>query len=270
MRDYGVVRTRFWEWAKRKSLSPEAKEMALYLLTCPHGNSLGCFRLPVAYIREDMGKTEREVTFALGALSAVGFLCRDMDSGWTWVVGFLEHNPIPNGKVGKAIGKMLEMVPPLVPFYADLLAGLHGLEHFPPDLIDQLRIRYLASQDTVSRGSGTHTPTPTHIPIPTHTPSLVGAGAPTPKRKTTLPKDWKATKEELAYAAEQGCPNPPDTAERFRLHHLSKGTLAVDWGLGFQYWCRNEKKFNGGGSSESYGDKRAREVQEAIERSKLQ
>lgn len=97
-----------------------------------------------------------------------------------------------------------------------------------------------------------------------------GASAPKPKRKTMLPKDWQPTEEQLAYAAEHGSTNPPETAERFRLNHLSKGTMGVDWNLGFQYWCRNEKKFNGGGSSESYGDKRAREVQEAIERSKMQ
>lgn len=100
--------------------------------------------------------------------------------------------------------------------------------------------------------------------------ALVGAPAPKPKRKTTLPKDWKPTEEQLAYAAEHGCSNPTDTAERFRLHHLSKGTLGADWNLGFQYWCRNEKKFNGGGSSEDKAAKRVREVQEAIERSALQ
>lgn len=99
--------------------------------------------------------------------------------------------------------------------------------------------------------------------------ALESAGAQKPKRKTTLPKDWKATEEQLAYASEQGCSNPPDTAERFRLHHLSKGTLGADWNLGFQYWCRNEKKFNGGGG-ESASDKRAREVDEAIKRSALQ
>lgn len=99
---------------------------------------------------------------------------------------------------------------------------------------------------------------------------LEGASAPKPKRKTTLPKDWKPTEEQLAYAAEHGCSNPTDTAERFRLHHLSKGTLGADWNLGFQYWCRNEKKFNGGGSSEDKAAKRVREVQEAIERSALQ
>lgn len=101
--------------------------------------------------------------------------------------------------------------------------------------------------------------------------ALEGAGAQKPKRKTALPKDWEATEEQLAYATSQGCADPIDTAERFRLHHLSKGTVGADWNLGFQYWCRNEKKFKGGGAGgENASDRRAREVQEAIERSKMQ
>lgn len=62
-------------------------------------------------------------------------------------------------------------------------------------------------------------------------------------RKTKLPDDWQPSEELLAYAAEQGCPDPKDTAERFRLHHQSKGTMGANWSLGFQYWCRNEKNF---------------------------
>lgn len=98
--------------------------------------------------------------------------------------------------------------------------------------------------------------------------ALVGASAQKPKRKTTLPKDWEATEEQLAYAAKHGSRDPADTAQRFKLNHLSKGTLGVDWDLGFQYWCRNEKRFNGNGSYENASDKRTREVRAAIERSK--
>lgn len=62
-------------------------------------------------------------------------------------------------------------------------------------------------------------------------------------RKTKLPDDWQPSEELLAYAAEQGCVDPKDTAERFRLHHQSKGTLGANWDRGFQFWCRNEKNF---------------------------
>lgn len=95
----------------------------------------------------------------------------------------------------------------------------------------------------------------------------LGAKAPKATRKTKLPADWKPSDEQLAYAKGQGCADPADTAERFRLHHQSKGTLGQDWNLGFQYWCRNEKTFRKA-TPEDRGEKRAREIQQAIENSR--
>ena len=121
MRDYGVVRVRFWSWAKRKKLSLEARDLALYLLTSPHGNSLGCFRLPMAYLCDDLDANAKAVSKSLDELKAVGFLEREEEDGWTWIRDFLEHNPIPNSNVGKAIGKLLEQIPQSVAFYERLV-----------------------------------------------------------------------------------------------------------------------------------------------------
>lgn len=63
------------------------------------------------------------------------------------------------------------------------------------------------------------------------------------KRKSKLPDDFEATPERLEYARAQGCADPADTFTRFKLHHQSKGTLALDWEKGWQYWCRNESNF---------------------------
>jgi hypothetical protein len=62
-------------------------------------------------------------------------------------------------------------------------------------------------------------------------------------RKSQIPSDWKPDAELIEYARGQGCIDPIDTFERFRLHHASKGTLHKDWRLAAQYWCRNEKNF---------------------------
>jgi hypothetical protein len=97
--------------------------------------------------------------------------------------------------------------------------------------------------------------------------ALVGASAPKPtKRKSKLPDDWEPTDDDLAYANAQGCVDPRDTAERFKLNHLSKGTLFDDFRRGFQYWCRNEKRFGGGGrqSLENANQERIRLANEAI------
>lgn len=83
-----------------------------------------------------------------------------------------------------------------------------------------------------------------HKPLTTNQEPLTKEDKiPRQARKAKLPDDWQPSEELLAYAAEQGCSDPLDTAERFRLHHQSKGTLGVNWSKGFQFWCRNQKNF---------------------------
>lgn len=65
-------------------------------------------------------------------------------------------------------------------------------------------------------------------------------------RKTRIPDDFDLTAERLEYAKSQGCADPTDTFNRFKLHHASKGTLMLDWDKAWQYWCRNEKNFQSG------------------------
>jgi hypothetical protein len=183
MRDYGVVRVRFWAWAKRKKLSLEARDLALYLLTSPHGNSLGCFRLPMAYLCDDLDANAKAVIKSLDELKAVGFLERDEEDGWTWICDFLEHNPVPNSNVGKAIGKLVEQIPQSVAFYGELLKVL-TVSYVDSDLIDTLLERYRNGFDRVSKpfnesvsGLKTHNQTQTqeHTQEQEHNPEAGGS-----------------------------------------------------------------------------------------------
>lgn len=74
-----------------------------------------------------------------------------------------------------------------------------------------------------------------------HEPLTNGSGA--RARKTRIPDDFSLTDERAEYAKAQGCSDPSDTFNRFKLHHSSKGTLMLDWDKAWQYWCRNEKNF---------------------------
>ena len=190
MRDYGVVRVRFWEWAKRKSLNAEERELALYLLTSPHGNSLGCFRLPLAYLCEDLGKGIETVSRTVSRLSEIGFLERDEDTGWTWITGFLEHNPIPNRNVGKAVEKQIEAVPVEVPFYGRMIEAL-GLVAKADDkgislaFLDRVSERYRNRFGRVpervygsEKGQKTHTQTQTHEHTHEHEHETAGGTPP--------------------------------------------------------------------------------------------
>lgn len=168
MRDYGIVRVRFWDWAKREKLSDPAKVMALYLLTSTHGNSLGCFRLPLAYMCDDLGKGIETVSETVSELEKLGFLERDHESGWTWLPDFLQHNPIPNRNVGKAVEKQIADMPSRIPLFGRMI---EGIRQFARDddkglsvaFLDQMRERFRNHFDTVSRGPGNQTQTQNQI-----------------------------------------------------------------------------------------------------------
>ena len=91
MRDYGKVYTRFWLKQNVLSWSDSAKLLGLYLLTCPHCNLLGCFRLPIGYVASDLNWDEQQVAKALSELEQDQFLIRCEESGWTLIPSFLKH-----------------------------------------------------------------------------------------------------------------------------------------------------------------------------------
>ena len=56
---------------KIQCLSNEAKLLALYLLTGPHTNMLGCFRLPASYVAEDLGWDLKTVSKRFNELNQI-------------------------------------------------------------------------------------------------------------------------------------------------------------------------------------------------------
>jgi hypothetical protein len=147
MRSYGIVRSKFWAWAKEKGLSRDAQLFGLYSLTCEHVNGTGCYRLPLAYAAEDLGTVSATVRKTVAELAKAGFLRHDEATGWIWLPGFLEHNPIANSNVGKSLVPFIEAVPRKLPFYNDFLDALEGANvassdgkrRFPDGFLDRLR-----------------------------------------------------------------------------------------------------------------------------------
>lgn len=64
-------------------------------------------------------------------------------------------------------------------------------------------------------------------------------------RATTIPDGWHEDAELVEYARTQGCVDPADTFEKFRLHHGAKGTKHKNWRMAAQLWCRNDRRFSG-------------------------
>ena len=111
MRIYGSVQICFWENADTQQLSDQGKLFAIYLLTGPHSNMIGSFRLPDGYITEDLRWNTQSVKKAFQELENIKFLTRDQENGWLVVHDFLKWNPIQNPKQGIGIQKLFDVIP---------------------------------------------------------------------------------------------------------------------------------------------------------------
>ncbi len=122
MRDYGKVHTSFWSSDTLRDLPDDAKFLALYLLTCSHGNMAGVFRLPLAYITEDIGWVSERLNNGFQTLSDAGWACRCNKSGWIWIKNWAKWNRPDNPNQRKAVDKLLDQVPASVFFYSELMS----------------------------------------------------------------------------------------------------------------------------------------------------
>ncbi|PGH58024.1 hypothetical protein CRT60_08685 [Azospirillum palustre] len=147
MRTYGKVYMAFWTDEKTGSLPGDAQRVALYLLTGPHSNSIGCFRLPLPYITSDLRLTEDEAKAALATLENIGFIVRCPSSGWTLIVNYLRHNAPENSRVGKNMMDLIAAVPVGSEVWSGLVEGVSKHEiRFPAGYT----VGLLRTRDTVS------------------------------------------------------------------------------------------------------------------------
>ncbi|HEY9147086.1 MAG TPA: hypothetical protein VIN36_10410 [Thiobacillus sp.] len=121
MRDYGKVHTSFWSSDTLRGLDDDAKMLALYLMTCPHGNMAGVFRVPLAYAVDDMRWDSERLRNGFKNLSDAGWLYRCDRTGWVWVVKWLKWNRPDNPNQWKSVAKLVAQVPDSVAFHSLLI-----------------------------------------------------------------------------------------------------------------------------------------------------
>lgn len=138
MRDYGKVYSTFWSSEDMRALSEDGRMLALYLMSCPHGNMLGCFRLPDGYVVEDMQWESGRVSKGFGELFEKGFSYRCERTFWVFIRKHLEWNIIENPNVGIAAGKLFDSLSAPEHVKALLVNALREHSpHFPsPKLTD--------------------------------------------------------------------------------------------------------------------------------------
>lgn len=109
MRDFTKVSPKIWRNRAFKALpTDEARLLMLYLTTCEHQNSAGCFRLPEGYALDDLGWSADQYRGGLSALTDSGLVMIDPETCEVFVCGWFETNSAMNKKhalgVERAIG----------------------------------------------------------------------------------------------------------------------------------------------------------------------
>lgn len=108
MRSYGKVYAQFWTSEDILSLSEDGRTLALYLMTCEHGNMLGCFRLTNAYAADDLKWETERVSKGFDELISKGYAYRCNKTFWVIIYRHLKWNQFENPNVGIAAGKLFD------------------------------------------------------------------------------------------------------------------------------------------------------------------
>ena len=151
MRSYGNVPTNFWELPEIRQLSDQAKLMAAYLMTGPHSNMLGCFRLPDVYVSEDLQWDIQTVKKSFHELIEINFLSRDDQLSWLVIHDYLKTNKIQSSKQGVCIQKLYAAVPEQSTIiYALVMAILTYGRYLQADFVRHLS-SHVNGKDTLSQ-----------------------------------------------------------------------------------------------------------------------
>jgi hypothetical protein len=99
MRDFSKVSPQVWASERFNTLAGDGARLAyLYLLSNGHQNSIGCYRLPVAYACADMGWGPEKYVAALKALIAAELVEADQGTREILILRWFRHNPPTNTK----------------------------------------------------------------------------------------------------------------------------------------------------------------------------
>lgn len=160
MREYGQIQSTFWQADDIADLSDQAKLLACYLLTGPHSNGIGCFRLTDGYLVDDLGWPAETVSERFAELFRKGFAYRS--GRVVFIPNFLRWNRIANGNVAKARFAEWDALPKGELKSRAARAMLEFCGHWQPDHIKALETVSQTVTETPSTGYANQDPTRTN------------------------------------------------------------------------------------------------------------
>lgn len=111
MRQYSKVSHCLWASKRFAPHNDQCKCLYVYCLTSPHGNSIGCYRLPIGYIMADLQWARDKAIEALDEVSQSGLIDLFIDEELVRIDLFLAHNPVTNQKHAEGASKLALALP---------------------------------------------------------------------------------------------------------------------------------------------------------------
>ena len=108
------VATRFWTSNTLRGVSPIARLLMLYCLTCPRSTLIGFFRFSLDDCMDETGLSKRQIEAAMVEAEKAEFLEWDRHTHYVWVCKRVSYE-FPNGKLSdkqlEAVRRILEDAP---------------------------------------------------------------------------------------------------------------------------------------------------------------
>ncbi|MFX0194856.1 MAG: hypothetical protein ACFFCW_01945 [Candidatus Hodarchaeota archaeon] len=112
MAEYGKIYRKLWRSRKFKELAvvPGAQLLYIYILSCPHGNSIGYFNIDKLYIQADFSWNKDEFERAFSEIILKKFVFYDEKTCILLINNWFEYNPIFSPKqLQKAFAELSEI-----------------------------------------------------------------------------------------------------------------------------------------------------------------
>ena len=114
MRDYSKISPAVWQSARFNSLpSDDGRYLYLYLLTCSHQTSAGCYTLPEGYACSDLHWSPERYSAAREQLVAADLVHFDSQGEVILITRWFKHNPPMSESHLVGIERQLERLPSL-------------------------------------------------------------------------------------------------------------------------------------------------------------
>jgi hypothetical protein len=120
---YWRVSPKFWRHALVHGWSEDARQLAFYLLTCPHRTTEGLYWLPTGYMASDLAWVTSRVEATLAELEAQDFVRYDAEASIVLMPKAMKYQRPDNPNQVKAAIRHLEELPKTCLFAAFLEAA---------------------------------------------------------------------------------------------------------------------------------------------------